>query len=210
MTTFDNSGTNETASAGPQDWMLWLDLEADGELNADERRCLEAAQAENPSVDSQRAAFRNLHDLLAPSSIAPAVEPSPDFVARVMENLPQADWEARAEEPAGLVAWQLPIAAMLAFTVGAAFLLSGLDSAILGTGAAIADFLATTALAGAGLLEASWRGMGWGLQQAFADSPATVAAVAGAVLGVDALFVSLLLRRRRQTATESASDSSEC
>lgn len=203
MTTF-NAETNETP------WMQWLDLDADGELSAEERSRLDAAMAEDPARESDRVAFRKLHELLAPGcTAAPSIEPSPDFVARVMDNLPRADWEAHQEE-SSLAAWQMPIAAMLLFAVGAAFLLSGVDSAILGTGAAIADFLATTALAGAGLLEASWRGMGWGLQQMFADSPATVAAFAGVVLGVDALFVSMLLRRRRQAATETVADGDDC
>lgn len=199
MTTF-NADTNDTQ------WMQWLDLDADGELSAEERSRLDAAMAEEPARESDRTAFRKLHELLTPgSATVPSVEPSPDFVARVMDNLPVADWEAREEE-SSFAAWQMPIAAMLLFAVGAAFLLSGVDSAILGTGAAVADFLATTALAGAGLLEASWRGMGWGLQQMFADSPATVAAVAGVVLGVDALFVSMLLRRRRQAVPETVAE----
>ncbi|MDA8016994.1 MAG: hypothetical protein MPN21_06045 [Thermoanaerobaculia bacterium] len=199
MTTFDDSATSETT------WMQWLDLEADGELSADERRLLDQAAVDHSALESERATLGRLHELLAPGSIAPVIEPSSDFVSRVMDHLPQAEWETRSESSNGWIVWQLPVAAMLAFAVAAAFLLSGIDSAILGTGAAIADFFATTALAGAGLLEASWRGMGWGLQQMFADSPATVVAVAGLVLGIDALFVSLLLRRRR-TATESASE----
>lgn len=206
MTTLNNSGIDKT---GPG-WMQWLDLEADGELSGDESSRLNRALADDPMRESERAVFRKLHGLLAPgSSAAPAIEPSPDFVARVMDNLPQADWETRATADEGVAAWQLPIAAMLAFAVGAAFLLSGVDNAILGTGAAIADFLATTALAGAGLLEASWRGMGWGLQQMFADSPATVAAASGVVLGLDILFVSLLVRRKRQTATQAVVSSVE-
>ena len=198
--------TTSNADINDTSWMQWLDLDAVGELSAEERRQLDAAMAEDPSRESDRTAFRKLHELLAPgAAAAPSIEPSPDFVARVMGNLPRADWEVREEE-SSLSAWQIPIAAMLLFAVGAAFLLSGVDSAILGTGAAIADFMATTALAGAGLLEASWRGMGWGLQQMFAESPATVAAVAGVVLGVDALFVSMLLRRRRQAAVETVLD----
>ena len=204
MTT-SNTKTDETTS-----WMQWLDLDADGELSAEEQSQLDEAMSEDPSREVDRAAFRTLHEWIAPGSIgAPTIDPSPDFVARVMDNLPRADWESRSEE-SRLAAWQMPIAAMLLFAVGAAFLLAGVDSALLGTGAAIADFLATTALAGAGLLEASWRGLGWGLRQMFAESPAAVAAMAGVVLGVDALFVSLLLRRRRQVASESMTEGDDC
>lgn len=212
MTTFadDKSGDR------PMLVMQWLDQEADGELTAVERGRLDRALADDTSLESDRVAMGRLHQLLTSPEAAPSIEVSPDFVACVMARLPEAPWQERLaaqqatdESNQGIGAWQLPLAAMLAFATLAAFLLSGIDSAILGTGGAVLDFLATTALAGAGLLEASWRGVGWGLQDVFTESPATVAAMAGLVLGLDILFLSMLLRRKSQPATEACADSDE-
>lgn len=200
--------------ATPDRWMQWLDQEADGELTAAERRGLDRALADDPARETERLAMSRLHQLLTSPEAAPSIEVSPDFVACVMARLPEAPWQAEQHSAkqaglVGLVAWQLPLAAMLAFATLAAFLLAGIDNAILGTGGAVLDFLATTALAGAGLLEASWRGVGWGLQDIFTHSPGTVAAMAGLVVGLDILFVSLLLRRKSRLATEACADSED-
>ena len=61
---------------------------------------------------------------------------------------------------------------------------------------AVVDFLGTTALAGAGLLFATWRGFGLGLAELFADSPLSLVALAAMVVFLDLLVLSLLRRRK--------------
>lgn len=133
----------------------------------------------------------------------------PGFCERVMAALPAAAWERRLGERR-LPAWALPTALTAALAVGAAlvFILGGAsaaDSHALGITAAVFDFLATAALAGAGLLFATWRGVGLGLEQLISDSGLSLLALATAVLFLDLLFIALL-RRRRSAARETAGE----
>ena len=55
--------------------------------------------------------------------------------------------------------------------------------------------MTTTAVAGAGLLTASWQGLGLALGEIFGGSKLTLAVFAVFVAGVDFLFVRYLLRQ---------------
>ena len=65
----------------------------------------------------------------------------------------------------------------------------------MGIAFAVFDFFQVTALAGAGLLFATWRGVGLGLQELLADSGLSLMALAAVVLFLDLLFIALLRRK---------------
>ena len=60
------------------------------------------------------------------------------------------------------------------------------------------DLFRSSLLAGAGLLDASWRGLGLALGRLFDGSLLNLAAFGIFVVGVDALFLRLLLKTRRK------------
>lgn len=183
------------------DAAMWMDLEAEGQLGSEEsaRLAKEIAAAEDRSADearalaADRAAWANLHRALSTDRI----EVRPDFEQRVMASVDLDAWRPQATP-----AWRLPLAMMLIFALGAAWSLSGVsaDHPVMGTGAAIADFLQSTALAGAGVTVASWRGVGMGLEELFAASELNVVALGIMVLCLNLLFFSLLRRRPRAVA----------
>ena len=129
----------------------------------------------------------------------------PGFRDRVMGLLPMAAWERRLGERR-LPAWALPAGLAAALALGAALVVAwggadAGDSHALGITAAVFDFLGTTTLAGAGLLYASWRGVGMGFAELFADSPLNLLALGAGVVFLNLLFVTLLRRRRPAAAT---------
>ncbi|MEM9555145.1 MAG: hypothetical protein AAGC60_12895 [Acidobacteriota bacterium] len=175
-----------------------LDRALDGdELSADERSLLDAALADDASLRREREHLESLHAALA----ADTVQVRAGFSEQVVAALPTPAWHPRARR--GDAAWRLPLAALLACALGAALLLVGLPTGD-GLGATLADFAQSTLLAGAGLLGASWRGLGYGLRELFAASSGTLIATAVAVLCLDLLFLSLLRRRPRAAARSSA------
>lgn len=68
-------------------------------------------------------------------------------------------------------AWAWPAAAMAAFAAAALWLSIGSTSPISGLVSTLGDLLATSLLAGAGLLGATWRGVGLAVRSAFAVIP---------------------------------------
>ena len=115
-----------------------------------------------------------------------------------MRALPSAGWES--SHPRSWVA---------ALIVAALFGIAG--AALLGTSAArlepaapfvaafmaVVDLFSSTALAGAGLLTASWKGLGLAIQELRAGSVWNLLAVGLLVFGLDFLLIRLLLRRNR-------------
>lgn len=182
----------------------WMDLDADGALGAEERRTLEAQLAERPELARQRRALEGLHSLIAESRIPVAA----GFSERVMAALPAVPW--RQTERRAVPVWGLPLAVMLAFALGAAWLLSG--SGLLGGGAVVGTILAmldlakTSVLAGSGLLYATWRGIGFGLEEVIGASPGGLVAFGILVLCLDLLFLSMLRRRRPAVVTADEDD----
>lgn len=172
----------------------WLDLDVDGELEGTEKRRLDELLATDPDLAKERRQLEILHEALGTTRI----EVRPDFQTSVMASVETASWEESKS-----AAWRLPFAMMLIFALGAAWSLGGVaaEHPVVSTGVAVLDFLQTTALAGTGIVVASWRGAGFGLEELMASSTFNLAAMAVMVLCLNLLFVSLL-RRRQQAEPE--------
>jgi hypothetical protein len=179
----------------------WLDLELDGavggaDLGHLERRELRRHLDTCAECAAERAALLALRETLDEARV-PVRE---GFRAAVMAALPQSGWEARP-----VSAWRLPAAMLLLLGVAAAALLvagdlAGVGGSLLATLGSIGELLAATALAGAGLLGASWKGLGLLFSQALAGSPLHLAAAGIGVVCLDLLVLRMVRRRRRATA----------
>ncbi len=180
-------------------WRRWVDMDLEGELpEADRARLTELAEADG-RVAAERRELESLHRMLREGEICVR----PGFAAGVMASLPETWWE-RGRARAGLPVWALPLAMTLTLALGAALLLVGAKETgqIAGLGLALLDFAQVTFLAGAGMLFATWRGVGFGLEQLIADSGANLFAAVAGVVFLNLLFLSLL--RRRAPAAETA------
>jgi len=182
----------------------WIDLEADGCLPEADRRRLLAVLAEEPAYRRELEELRRLHTMLA----ADRVDVKAGFHARVMDSLPAAAWE-----PSGRQSWGLAVAATVALAVVSTMLLAlgGAAQAsgpVLGIVSAVGQALQASLLTGAGLLGASWRGVGLALGELLTVSPLTTVVFAVAVLAVNLLFFRLLRRGARTPQPAGRSDRS--
>ncbi len=169
---------------------FWLDMEAEGQLAADEATQLDEALELHADLRSERDALKSLHEDLALSRVGVRE----GFCDDVMAALPSAAWE-----PAGRQRWSaaLVAAAVLVALSGLLLSISGTSGPGTGLLAALGEFFRTTAITGVGLLGASWRGLGLALQKGLESSPATIALFGLGVLALNVLFFRLLRRRSR-------------
>jgi anti-sigma factor RsiW len=173
----------------------WL-LADGGELEPAAAARLERHLAACPECRAERAGLAALDALVSRCRLAVR----PDFRDQVMAALPVVGWEARHPRT-----WTFPAAVI--------FLLAGVATALLGSGAApldpsaasgwdalvaVAGLFHAAVLAGSGLLAASWRGVGMVFDSAL--SPATFWGFALFVLCLNLLLISLLRRRRELPA----------
>jgi predicted anti-sigma-YlaC factor YlaD len=170
----------------------WLELELDGSLAPEQEARLAAHAADCARCRAARRSHAQLAALLA----AARVEVEPGFRERVLQALPAAGWEARHPRT-----WRLPLTAFVVLG-GLAAALLGVSSAhvepggsVLGAVLALGGLARAAVLAGAGLLGASWKGIGLAVRELL-DSPANLGALGLLVLCLDLLLVSLLRRRR--------------
>lgn len=188
-----------TASRRPDEETVrrWLDLEADGALGASEARRLEEALDRYPHLAAERRDLTDLHRQLAASRI----EVEPGFRSAVMGSLPQAAWE-----PAGRRGWGLAAIVTLALAVAGGLMLAAGDvgrpasGPLIGVVVAIAELLGASLVTGAGLLGASWRGVGLALEELLASTPSAVVGLALGVVLLNALFWRLLRRPVRSVS----------
>jgi anti-sigma factor RsiW len=170
----------------------WLDLDADGRLEGEEERArLEEHLASCAECREERQELRAFAGLLRRS----AVEVRPDFRQAVMASLPTAGWEARA---ASARTWRFPAAVLVLLgALGAGMLLAGTDPSSSGFSVllAVGGLLRAAILAGAGLLAASWKGVGLVVERVI-SSPASLGAFGFLVLCLNLLLISLLRRKR--------------
>jgi len=194
--------TTPTTTLDRATLLEWLDLDADGALPAGEKSRLDAAIAADPALGAVGRESAALLGLLH----ADRVPVRNGFREATMAALPEASWEGASSR----VAFALPLALAALFTLGAAVMLGatgafqGADP-LVGTGLAVFDFLRSALLAGAGLLGATWTGVGLGLEELFQTSGVSLVGFGVAVLMVDLLLVALLRRRpARQGAAADA------
>jgi predicted anti-sigma-YlaC factor YlaD len=188
---------DETMSSDHTTYREWLDLDVEGALPAGDGPRLAAHLAGCAECRDERQRLAALHETLA----AARVPVRAGFRDRVMASLPEAAWERR-RAPAARWAWAAGLVALLAASSAALFAVSGARLApggsLAGALGALGEMLAMAALAGAGLLGATWTGLGMAVGELFARSPGTLAAVALLAVCLAALTVSLL--RRPQAA----------
>ncbi len=185
---------------------LDLDLDAGtdrdaaaGLLEPARRAALTAHVAGCAECQRESRDLREVHQLLSAS----VVRPREGFTGEVMRALVPAPWEARAA-----VVWRWPFAMLLALGGIAAVLLGGAAAELepasgsFDAFVALARLLESAALAGAGLLGASWRGLGSGLAFWLAASKTHLALAGGLVLALNLLFLRLLRPSSRKPATQ--------
>ena len=171
----------------------WLSHELDGALDARERGQLEASLASDAKLRQERLEWKRLDSLLASSQLP--VEA--DFRRRVMASLPAAGWESRHPR-----SWRWAVAILLllggssAALVGAGSARAAGGGAMFGAARSVLDLFVSSALAGAGLLAASWKGIGVAMGDLFAK-PASFIGLALFVVLLNLLFLSLLRGGRR-------------
>ncbi len=180
-----------------------LDLDLDGRegidpvLGPSAKAALTEHLAGCAECSRERENLRTLHASLAAS----VVQPREGFTGEVMRALAPAPWEARAR-----VVWRWPFALLLALGGLAAVLLGGAAAELepqAGSFAAfraLAHLLESAALAGAGLLGASWRGLGSGLAEWLGASKIQLAAAGALLVGLNLLFLRLLRPTRGNAA----------
>jgi predicted anti-sigma-YlaC factor YlaD len=185
----------ETMSTDHTTYREWLDLDLEGALPAGDGPRLAAHLTGCADCRAERQRLAVLHESLA----AARVPVRAGFGDRVMASLPEAAWE-RPTAPAARWAWSVGLVGLLAAASAALFAVSGARLApggsLAGALGALAEMLAVAAIAGAGLLGATWTGLGMAVGELFGRSPGTLAAVALLALCLAVLTVSLLRRPR--------------
>lgn len=179
----------------------WLDQSRTGELSAAEEARLSRHLSECASCREELEATARLDALL----LSEQIEPRTDLVEMVMARLPEAGWQARHPRSWGpaLVALTV-IASAAAALVGSGAAEIRPRAPFLGALAALFELFKGALLAGAGLLRASWHGVGLAvgnvLSRSWLDGSLTVIGV----LSLDLLLVALYRRygRERRQAQE--------
>lgn len=173
-----------------------LYLEPDGELTAAESRELEGHLGRCADCRAVRSELAALDTMMAEARI----EAHPYLARRVMENLPSAEWAMRRPS-----SWRAAAVAFLAL-LGVAYALTSQGQQVgealpwTATLSAMAELLGSAALAGAGLLSASWAGVGLALGDVLSRSPVGFAVFGLFVLGIDVLFLRYVWRLSRREA----------
>jgi anti-sigma factor RsiW len=174
----------------------WLNLDADG-LGSGDRALLDEHLASCAECRREREEILALDGLLRSS----ALPVRSDFRASVMSALPTVGWQARSPR-----AWRFTAAVVVLLGgFAAALMMAGSAPSTSGLGAlfAVGGMLQAAILAGAGLLGASWKGLGLVLDHVI-SSPASLGAFGFLVLCLNLLLISLI-RRRRPTAAAARS-----
>ena len=184
-----------------------LFLEPDGELSREEARRLDAAAKRSPEIAETRRQLSRLDTLLSSSRI----EVEPSFKSELMANLPPAGWSARHPRT-----WWLA-ASVLVLLGGGAALLTGLSAAqlapaspFLAAMSAVGDMIASSIAAGAGLIGASWRGIGLAVGDWLGASVPNAIAFGVFLVGVNVLLARRLRRRMRQVSAATGVSTERC
>jgi len=166
----------------------WLNLDADGLLMGEERTLLNEHLASCAECRHEREELAALEGLLRSSALVVR----PDFKETVMASLQPAGWEARSPRT-----WRFPAAVFVLLGGLAALLVAGSGTEPAGVSAllAVGSMFEAALLAGAGLLAASWKGIGMVLDKVI-SSPVSLGAFGFLVLCLNLLLISMIRRRR--------------
>ena len=182
----------------------WLHLESDGELNAGERSGLQQHLASCSRCRQERQELANLAAMMQNSRI-PVGD---DFKKEVMTSLPAAGWETRSPRT-----WLAALVAVLLLSVGSVLLIGSagpeaLSAVPIAAATAVWGLLSSSALAGAGLLAASWKGLGIAFQDILGQSVWNIVAFGVLVLCLDLILFRLLFGRKTAAAESEKSSRS--
>lgn len=134
---------------------------------------------------------------------AQAVAVRADFANSVLSSiakLPEASWQTSPVASAR-ARWAWPLAAAALFALALGLVGAGSESPLAGTVGTLFDLAAHGVLAGAGLLGASWQGLGIAARGIFAADPMLLAGLGlGAGLGLFGLYRFLLRSRWARAA----------
>jgi predicted anti-sigma-YlaC factor YlaD len=166
----------------------WLNLDVDGVLPEESRALLTEHLDSCSACRTERDELIGLESLLRKARV-PVRE---DFRAQVLSSLPTAGWESRSPRT-----WAFPAAVFLLLGGVAAVVMGdrGPHASLLSALAAVTGMLRASAVAGAGLIAASWKGLGMAFAAAL-SSPFSIGVFGIFVLCLNLLLVSLLRRRR--------------
>jgi anti-sigma factor RsiW len=168
----------------------WLHLDVDGHLPASQRAELERHLAACEGCRTEREDLLALEALLQKNRVPLRA----DFKDTVLASLPTTGWENRHPKT-----WGFPAAVFLLLAGIAAALFGSAHLSTAGSGAsvllAMADMLGSTVQTGAGLLAATWKGLGLAVEEVI-SSPVSLGVLAVLVVSLHLLLFSLLRRRR--------------
>ena len=150
---------------------------------AEVARHLEGCESCRAELEVERALLSGFADL--------RISARAGCAQNVIDRLRAPSWGR--QKPA---AWAFPAAAMAIFAAAAAWLSIGSSSPLSGLASTLGDLLATSLLAGAGLLGATWRGVGLAVRSAFSGDPLALLGLA-AVTGLSLFGVYRFLLRPR-------------
>lgn len=183
------------------DTMLqWMQEALDGELDTSRSEALATHLKECDGCRQEQERSLRLHAMLAEDR----VEIAPGFVSRVMAALPVEAWEVRPVR-----SFRLAVGVLFLLASSSLLLLSAsgaAESAPLSLLGSIADLLTTSALAGAGLLGATWRGVGFVLHDLLTGSPVTLIAFVATLVALHGLLWRLLRPREKAHASPESLD----
>jgi anti-sigma factor RsiW len=170
----------------------WLYLELDGALNSGQRSQLRDHLVGCVECQREQRELIALDELV----IASRVDVRSDFCTDVMASLPTATWESRNPK-----SWVAAIAAVALLLLGSGALIAtageslGSMLTLATVFSTVAELLRSSVVAGAGLLGASWKGLGLAFQEVLSGSIWNLIAVGTLVVAVDVLLIRLLRRR---------------
>jgi predicted anti-sigma-YlaC factor YlaD len=170
----------------------WLNLDVDGVLPEESRAELAEHLAACSACRTERDALLGFESLLRKARV-PVRE---DFRSQVLSSLPTAGWESRSPRT-----WALPAAVFLLLAGVSATVMGGRGphASLLSALSAVTGMLRASAVAGAGLIAASWKGLGMAVAAAL-SSPVSIGVFGIFVLCLNLLLVSLLRRRRSMSS----------
>lgn len=190
----------------------WLDLDLAGELAETDRTRLEAHLEGCAECRAERRSLAALDGLLAAGRVPVREGFDAQVQARVKASLP--GWEAARSPVHSPAAWRWPAAALAALLAATAVLVGWASpqlapgGSFAGALAALGDLFATSALAGAGLLGASWQGIGMVTSEALGEIPGGLVAFTVLVVCLNLLLIALV-RRRNSTVSAEAGTGAE-